>query len=464
MATAPPFPPPPPAPDTETLIDILSKAYGSGSRDDYVALDRVTQAVLGKTLGVDFKAFGDGSRDLVNPVFDAIDQAGKFDAAVSAFYQALPWSEPLRTWVATYAPGIAGLVSDEAFAAAKLAHAKDVEQRAANQADAVVAAINAITAASNQAQVQHQVDDSRLALVALAGQLQTLNAYKAIHDRLHGLQTGFYQSVAGVVGRSVGMAGQTVALTPDQSDLIRLEGQRVTEGAETLDQFLAIADGDDSAPSRDWRASLGEAIDGILQEPIVLDRARGGLLVVRGILRQQLTVYDDALARVAGALPLGRIVVLLRDAGKLDNVPDSVAAAAGDLDAMSKTLGGRVELHRQWQLIEATLWPIEQELSPGPVPPNKYALGLYLDQLNKQLAAVKAVSPDTWDANIDGVLAAASAALAEGVDPSPTATAFADLIRIVRLQFSKIDKMLLSQCAQIVKLGKPLRQLLAGGS
>ena len=436
-------------PDDWRAIQTLLTSFNQGDLDGFlvpVGLPPVRE------FSSDVKPIGAVMADLrawLNPRPD------KLLALLDALSQEFPASDQAPTLLAA----AKGLADD--IAAGKTGPADDPTPDpalvTAQQADSVVAAINAIRAASNQQVVQQQVENSRVALASSVGQLQTLNAYKAIHDQLHGLQTDFYQPAAAIVGRNA-------VLTADQGETIALVGRDATRGADTIKTFLDIADGDDGAPSREWHDDLVKALGDSLQMPIDRDRLIGGLRFVRGTLRQELTIYDAALARVAGLLPLDRIVALLRDAGKLDKVPDSVAAAAADLTAMSEALGARVELHRQWQLTEATLWLIEQELDPGQAGPNSYTLSFLLDQLGGQLAGVKGAGPDTWDSNIDDVLVAARKALADKVDPAAMTAAFAEMIRIVRLQFSKIDKLLLSQCDQIVKLGKPLRQLLAGGS
>jgi negative regulator of replication initiation len=450
----------PPSPDIETLVDILAKTYGDGSRTSYDALDMVVGQISARlaivptlSLGADFGSDSEERRPIVKAILDRCAQEGGVRDAVAIFYAQLAWSEPLRIWVAANTPDLAGAVSEAAFRTAQVAHRSEQQ---ASEATNVIAAINAVRAAGNEALVQQQIGASRTALVALSGQLQTLNAYKAIHDRLHALQTGFYQSVASIAGRSA-------AFTPDQEEQVTLEAKRVSDGADTLDQFLAIAQGDDLAPDAQWRQDLAAVIATIAQPPVTVDKTSGGLIVVRDILRKRLTVYDEALVRVASALPLGKIVSLLRATGQLDHVPDSVAAAANDMSAMSATLASRVAQHRQWQEIETTLWPIEQEVIPHAAPPNRFALTQFAAQLARQLAAVRAADPASWDGNIDAVMASATALTADGIDPAATAVGFAEVIRIVRLQFAKIDKMLLEQCTQVVRLGAPLRQLLGSG-
>jgi hypothetical protein len=436
------------------LQEILIVAYGDGRASSYLALDAVVQP-FGIRVGVVAGAEGEPMAVLVPRLIDAIWRKGsQFRTEVCrSYYRALPWCRPLRDWIVRYQPADLPLVTET-----QLQEAEVQRSRIVTVADAFDR-IRGLDSPDLQVQIAAAHED----LHAVANKLLVLRACKAIHDTLHGIQTGIYTQL-------MPLAAKVGSLGPGDLELISTQLFTLDNAVIDIESNLDSMSGELS--DRLWLDDFKDALAPLREQPPAGEGVETALYGLRGVLRQQLPRFDAAIVDAAKAVPFGAAIAFLRDAAnrfdRLAGAKDALDAAAGELAKLDASLAALTALHEAWQKADAPLWQIEQQLEqtlrPGAESRSAEGLKLTWRAVLRRLDAIKVLSAAMWDAVIDSSIANVSEKLEEEPQLNEAAAAALNsFIRMARLQFLRVDKTVLAQCTQIGKLREPIEKLLEEG-
>jgi hypothetical protein len=441
----------PPLEAIEAFAAILSQAYGSGDPRDYVEFDAVVLATFRWRLGEECGSREKPSVVLVDCVIQKAQQKGPefFRFMVAAFFRALPWNVELRQWMTQHQPDDIGIVSPAEHESARSRRDQIVN---------VAQALDRIGEVRATAPVGEAIAEAHDDLADVMSRLRLLNACKNVHDLLHQIQVGPYQDVAALLlGRE--------AFDPIQLTQLSANAQTVEDSGNRIESILQLitlpAGSDLQAPSdTGWLDDLRDAVAPLKVAPAVLASVRSGVYTLRILLRNQLPAYDAAILDAADGIPFTGLIAFLRSAAALDAVPNAVTTAAPDLAALDDQLKRLVQLHRAWQQIDVDLWQVDQEIWPKPETADAGVVAFLWKRLSRSLASVRALDANSWDSNLDPAMERVNAALEPGPVDAGALAALGAMIRMARLQFAKVDKMLLALCNQIIRLLGPIEALL----
>ena len=345
---------------------------------------------------------------------------------------------------------------------------KEVREATKRQIDVVVTGVKTMRDHLTNDAVRELVMTSRADLERLTANIKLLAAYKTLHDCLHKIQLSHYRSLTRHVKAfrtQPDVAGELENLVAQLKPLI----QDAREAAESLP---------DTATSRarelDWVTRLDAAV-ALLGTAVENLQDRDALLAVRSlrtIIRVEPFNVNRELTLIAEALPLDRLIVTVEkvigavtanEAAFVDQLENAHDA----LENLMPQLKGRVAEHKRWQRVENEFWGAEEFLDHGTADAiEEFSL---LWQTVKQLVQeLRAIDPaanwaieagkfaDNVDQDVpqDGHLAALTDKL------TAVRTNYGRFRYRVLDHFYRVDKLLKSQCEEILRLGEPLQSLL----
>lgn len=316
--------------------------------------------------------------------------------------------------------------------------------------------------------VRRAVGTIRGTLERCHGGVNELAAYKNLHDSLHQIQ----------IRRTLDL--DAVARIRTMDDGIRDRFREVQYALET-----AVTQARPNAETlpvdsvmRDVECAWIERLDGVaarLQAAIDEPKEIAGLgLALRPlarILEQEPTRLNRLIFFATKRLPLGELVTGLAAAATSAPVAGTTLAPASEaLADVRVRLLSRVVEHNLWQEADDGLWTLDRAfaLSPADAPqafafdwPSTKAAIRFLADGSPETEWSKAIRvySDRVDdelARLDGTTAA---------DPTSTAgpglaSLYKDFRYKVRRRFFEIDQQLKADCAQVVRIGGPLRSIL----
>lgn len=323
---------------TNSLIQLMSNSFDPEGTELEALVDRA----LSRKLFVEFSAPKLPLLTIVTQLVDGCARKGLLGMLIKGVMDALPDRADLQT---ALAPMLA------VFTQTPATPVEDVKQGLA-----------AVGAGINSATVRAAVENSRVALEKLAGDVLLLRAYKSLHDSLHRLQ---------MLLRRLARAARN----------LKNDAEAVTDLSECLTEMrtLAAQAGADiselpGAPpavrkvEQDWLARLLECVDKVREaltkrDP---DRGRQGVQAVKSLLRQEPPRIDRLLVFTADAVNLTGLNPLFESAAALPDVSaeETVAlqqsqTAAEQLHSLLKVL---VSQHTRWQGVDQDFWEAEATL------------------------------------------------------------------------------------------------------
>jgi hypothetical protein len=397
-------------------------------------------------------------------LLEALERRGTTILLLRAVRRARPDKEDVEQTIRLIYPE--ALTLDEDRSAEK--EIKEVRETTKKQVDFVVSGVETMRDHLTNNAVRDLVVTSRDDLERLTANIKLLAAYKTLHDCLHKIQLSHYRSLT----RHVKVFRTEPNAASELEDLVAQLKPLVQDAREAADSLP------DTATSRarelDWVIRLDAAVT-LLGTAVENLQDRDALLAVRSlrtIIRVEPFNVNRELTLIAEALPLDRLIVtverVINAAAPTDEaLVDHLESALNALQNLLPQLKGRVAEHKRWQTVENEFWGAEEFLDRGT--PDAIEEFLLLWQTAKQMVQeLRAIDPAANWAIEAGKFADK---LDQDVPQDAQPESLTDKLPIVRTNygrfrhrvldhFYRVDKVLKSQCEEILRLGEPLRSRL----
>ena len=431
------------------LVAIVSRAFGIA--DGYRELNGAISGAAGFDMFDRIGMDGSPMRLIVAELAKAVEGDGTAPACLRTLFVAYPGNSELRGWVAANNPALLALVGDAAFEAARAGYEKDRQERRVRIIAANLTAIGP----------QIRLDAAQQAVSRrMIAQLEELNAYKSIHEILHGLQATVLAELDRIAGPNIEPDARRDSISSQLDELELARNQIVT----LRDEYAALAQ--EPASCEIIVQKLDEVWNALKTSDQSLDRtARRAFMDLRAMLRVQMGQFDGLIVKTSKAIPFEELARILRELAAPDSGPaplkavaDQLLATAEALDATSRRLAARREIHQLWQRMDAILHNVEELLWGSG---RSLELEIHWEDIDELIVQLHAINPqDLIDviAFAQPIEVAAGTGFAEMSDGLKRA--FMKFIRKVRGRFQIADAALLRDCKELKRLHAPLEKLL----
>jgi hypothetical protein len=444
-----PSPLPCPSDALDALEVIASRAFGI--EDGYQELN----AILVKAIGLNlFEELGGSQKPMRLIVADLrvrLEADGTARGALDAAFLALPGCAELRGWVQANVPDLLPQISAEAFEKARPDYEQDRLRRRVGVIKGTLDRLSGRIALPAE---------GRPLARAIIERLEDLNDYKSIHDALHNLQMAVLGEFQRVASDAIdpGDRKEAIALQIDEMELARDRIRR---------QFDTPSAGPFALKERDRvLQDLGGIVNAVRAgDPEAQATADAAANLLRGVLRQQMSLFDSRLVEASEKIPFVQFAAILRSIPQPDMSvatgaqPALLTNVGNSFDDLSARLLMRQTVHRLWQQVEATLLNVE-ELLRGTS--GEIEIRFHWQNLRDLLLQIDAASNGREASALlgDARLAVAEAGNPQEVRSDAFRKGFGNMSRTARVRFQRADSALLEDCALLGGLAAPLRLLL----
>ena len=447
--------PPPPAavpctPESrEELIALVSRSFGI--ENGYKELNGAITAAAGFDMFDRIGMADSPMRLVVAELAKAVEGEGKVGTCIEALFLAYPGNPELRGWVAAHDPALHAKVSDTAFEAARTDYETDRQVR---RVGIIAANLTAVGPAIRLDPAQMAVSKDMVA------KLDDLEAYKAVHDFLHGLQ--------GTVLFELDRIASPTIIPDDRKDSISRQLDDLKLAA------MAIRNLRDRSAALTREPEMCDTIQqSLLEVSATLNAtdqgdaltARRGFIKLRAMLRAQMALFDGLMVKTSQAIPFTQLAQILRDLAEPKTGPQppetkksQLLTTAEALEDTSRRLALRRDIHQLWQRMDAILHTVEEVLwGSGRLEElviHWEDVVALLDQLNAK---------DTQElTDINGLALPINLAAVGGFAAMSDTLKrdFNRFIAKVRGRFRIVDEALKQDCQELRRLHEPLGALL----
>jgi hypothetical protein len=391
-------------------------------------------------------------RRVAREVLDYIEREGLTERFLHRVLARRPGDEPLHQLLLRVAPRLAASPGD-----------------ARQTVEAVVTGLDLACDRLDDPAIRQAIDVSRATIASLAVDVEALRAYKELHDSLHQIQVRRFADLR--------RAARAMA-DPDQIGRLRefLDQIRtpIADAGLALD---AISDtGVERATERQWVERLSQFWDRLQDAVDRTDRSLAAMSLagITNLLAIEPPRINRLIFLAATRLPLNVVADALV---AIDDAAGGEPALAATADQLRQLRGGlviRVATHNLWQQADDGLVALDQMLGQSPATAlEDFMLGW--DQSRRDVATLINAEPDaTWAqkatryaAAVEDRLAKVEPMVGAATDPTVLAVArdelaacFAVFAAEARFQFFAVDRALLRDCKQLLRIGDPLRRIL----
>jgi len=322
------------------------------------------------------------------------------------------------------------------------------------QVSVLITGLDSVRARLADPAVRDRLTQSVSQLQQIVGTIDSLNAYKSLHECLHQLQAKQF--------RALKDAARNLPTQPDQA--AELLAYRNQLRSACLIARQAVSELPDMPVLRAteimWIDVLEAAGD---QFHDAIDNgdpkgARSALRKIRAIMVTDPPRLNRLIFTTATALPLNDLMNALRDVGGED-IPD-VAAALNSLRLISATIRAGVVEHREWQDADIRIAEIDQLFErDSPDQLEEFATDwLELKAIVQDLAVR---DPDAkWAGKIQLYINNVDDGLAPEDADGPFRLAFDSFRGEAQFRFLMVDSKLKADCSALVRIGNPLHRIL----
>lgn len=352
------------------------------------------------------------------------------------------------------AKDIIGRLLPEALAAAP---------ETATDVESACRGVEAVRAHLGIAAVRDRIMSSRQDLKRVAGDLDLLARYKALHDSLHMLQMKHFRLLA----RDAQQLGTDPSVSETLSEYI--EELRI----HSLNARAAAAGLPDTPGERDvemeWVVALDSVVEGFRTalENNDARAATGSVYKLKAILRRQPARLDNLLVVTARRAPLSCLVETLQEVAKAcadgNGHSSDLTEAIQALQRLIPDQMGLIAEHTAWQQVASDLWQASESLYRASSDSLEEFQYLW-QSLWTKVQLISASNPAAaWAMTLNRLGAEFEKAFSDSAMPpvsAPVLALFKRFLNEAMFHFFNVDKTLHSQCGEIIRLGKPLEDLL----
>ncbi|AXQ94290.1 hypothetical protein LV780_11030 [Cereibacter azotoformans] len=326
------------------------------------------------------------------------------------------------------------------------------------QVEEVISGLTEIRARLDEAPVRERLSQSRDRLSMIVDTVDSLDAYKSLHECLHQIQIKQFRALndaARALPTDLRQAAELrvycnqlrSACVMARSAVDQLPPAPIPRATETLwiDALEAAA------------AQVQDAIDGA--DPA---GARSALRQIRWIIQNTPPRLNSLIFATASALPLDDLAHALEDVAGADG-GEPIRAALRSLRLIIPTIRSEVVEHREWQEADIRITELDQLFERGGSGSDLIeefaAIWIELKAMVQELVAR---DPDAaWARRILAYLEDVDDALArEQADASFEAT-YSAFRGEAQIRFLTVDSRLKGDCSALVRISLPLHRLLA---
>jgi hypothetical protein len=427
----------------EELGDLLVDNFD----DQGVELDQVVKFNLGSGLFVDYVGHGSPFRTTVGQLLAKTEQKG---STVKLFEGVIRFRPAVKEAVARILP--------EAVVAAP---------ETAKQVAVVLKSVMGIRTRLGNASVRRCILNSCDELKKVVVDLDLLARYKALHDCLHILQLKHLRLLANAARllRTDPSAAETIAEYLDQ---IRIQASN----ARTAAQHLPDTPGERDV-EMGWVSALEAVVNGLHEALMTNDEkaAIASVYQLKAILRAQPARLDYLLVITARRAPLSKLVDTLQYVSEavknFDKSPPDLTNGIVAVQRLVPDQMGLLAEHTAWQQVTSELWQADEALYLGNSDSLEEFQYVWQSLWNKVSAIIRSDPTSTWAVLLNqhaSEFIKAFGLPATPPVPAPVKARFSLFLRDAMFQFYTVDKRLLAQCAEIIKIGEPLQRLLEEAS
>ena len=435
--------------EIERVQEIMRRAFAilGGYRDAYNILMGINYNLIDQ-IGRESEPM----KSVVPAAYAGLRAAGRDRQALEALFKKLPGNAELRDWIRTNTPDLIVLVSEAEFASARDAYDTERLQRR----------VGGITSTLGAIEQEIALPEEQKQLVRdIISRIDDLNAFKMIHDALHRLRMMTLVEYYRIANPEMD--------EQERVDVFRLQGENIEDARDVvLGQFSNAALNSRERRERDFVASkLASIIAMTNTGSPTPDLATAAANILRGELREQMSLFDSRLVDVSETIPFDALANALRDRARnvdggqgspLGERLVSVGDAFADLRAR---LQMRRTVHRLWQQVESTLLNIEELLS------NKSGRGELELRIHWQNLEdlLNEIAREARSDDVPALLTAPGLELAvvgtsADIHSPAFLRPFAVFSQMARARFQRADTALRNDSGQLKYLAAPLQNLL----
>ncbi|HKB37972.1 MAG TPA: hypothetical protein VKD72_16110, partial [Gemmataceae bacterium] len=301
---------------------------------------------------------------------------------------------------------------------------------------------------------------SRQALASAADQVGQLEVYKRLHELLHKVQFRLFYQLENAARRfktdpvANDLLANYISDLRDRAKEARpLAGALPDLPAARGLEFVWITEFDDTV------AKLAAGRDALDDRQVL-----AGVRRLKSLLTVHPPRLNQLLALIAGTLPIRQLLDAFSAVIAAPDGAIAVRAARDGLVGLQPRLQAAVAEHTRWQELEKDLWLMENNLLDRAPQGRQADVPEVWNEIKLKITALRDVDPNApWATAIGTLASAADAALAVAPPapelPDPALFKFRDYRRTVLEQFVQVDDRLMQVCADVIPLGKPLRDL-----
>jgi hypothetical protein len=330
----------------------------------------------------------------------------------------------------------------------------EIETR--KQVPAVLAGLVITKSMLNDPVVKQALLESRGTLAVVIRDIDILEAYKNLHECLHQLQITSFSSLR--------TRAKQLAADPSQGELLRGFNEQIivaytkarlwadklpegpaTRGLETL-----------------WIDAL-EAASDRYQPALDAENARdllGALNEVRRVIRKEPFHLNNMVYGTAKDMPLQTLTAALQGVSAVGSVPPALATAYTSMRDLQTTLLGRVREHKLWQEADNKIWELEEMFDHASDEARADFIFLWPSTKNAVMELAALDPKAKWAENTKVYMGRVDDELARGGSNKDLWEEFDAYRREARVRFFRVDAQLRADCAQLVRIGAPLREIM----
>jgi hypothetical protein len=431
------------------LDEVLARAFGiEGGYQEFNGI----MLMVGFNIYIQAGGANSPMHLVVANVRQLITANGTQRVTLETIYGGLPGCGELRSWIEKLVPDLLDLVPLSKFMADRPAYEQDrLNRRVGGIRRDLGHIASELTIGPADKQLAREI----------VARLDELEGFKSVHDILHHLKMEVLVELQQLVAEDILPAEREVSLQ------LQLEEMALAV-ANIRQQFTGQTATSASLALRDRVIKQLSDIISLLSRMAATEAATAatGARLLRGLLRQQMSIFDSELVSTSERIPFLQFAARIRALPSLSPVSvaawenpvliDNVANALADVSAR---LIARQSVHRLWQQVDATILAVEELLGGGGSAQELILHWQDIASLMKSIANFPA-EPDPLRLIVSpGLQSVAQETLTDINDPQFRG-AFNVFTRFARVRFQAADSALLADCGVLKQLNNPLEALL----